>query len=276
MAVLYMSQLCFGCMKENNGEKICPYCGFDKDTEQSLPHLPLGTKLQNENYIVGKKISSSAEGVKYIGYSNTMHSPVIINEFMPAGIAGRVKGKNNIIVRSDYEKRYDELHQEFLKYYRNIARFRDVKAITPIFDIFSENNTSYTVEESYESISFEEYLKWKKEENRHQYIRRYSEDVQVLSLDHPLPDGRYIDNSISSNDESVEDMVFQRLQQEYISKAVQQLSEADRHIIQVMFYGDAPLSEEDAAKALGLSKSALHRWKKNIFRKIEKIMRTKF
>ena len=154
-----MSQLCFGCMKENNGEKICPYCGFDRDTEQSLPHLPLGTKLQNENYIVGKKISSSAEGVKYIGYSSTMHSAVSINEFMPAEIAGRVNGKNDIIVRKDYEKRYDELHQEFLKYYRNIARFRDVKAITPIFDIFSENNTSYIIEESYEYISFEEYLK---------------------------------------------------------------------------------------------------------------------
>ena len=150
--------LCFGCMKENNGEQICPHCGFDRNTEQSVPYLPLGTKLQDENYIVGKKISSNAEGAKYIAYSNTMHSPVIISEFMPAGIGGRSKSKNTVIVKSDYEKQYAQLHEDFLKYYRNIARFRDLKAISPIFDIFSENNTSYVVGEAYEFIPFTEYL----------------------------------------------------------------------------------------------------------------------
>ena len=71
-------------MKENDGEQICPHCGFDKNYEQTVPYLPLGTKLQNENYIIGKKIASNAEGARYIAYSNTMHSPVIISEFMPA------------------------------------------------------------------------------------------------------------------------------------------------------------------------------------------------
>ena len=153
-----MAQLCFGCMKENNGEQICPHCGFDKNYEQTVPYLPLGTKLQSENYIIGKKIASNAEGAKYIAYSNTMHSPVIISEFMPAGIGGRSKSRNTVIVKSDYEKQYAQLHEDFLKYYRNIARLRDLKAITPIFDIFSENNTSYVVEEAYESIPFTEYL----------------------------------------------------------------------------------------------------------------------
>lgn len=150
--------LCFGCMKEINDEKICPNCGFDRDTEQSVPYLPLGTELQDKNYIIGKKISSNAEGAKYIAYSNTMHSPVIISEFMPAGIGGRSKSKNTVIVKSDYEKQYSQLHEDFLKYYRNIARFRDLKTISPIFDIFSENNTSYVVEEAYDSIPFTEYL----------------------------------------------------------------------------------------------------------------------
>ena len=145
-------------MKENDGEQICPHCGFDKNYEQTVPYLPLGTKLQNENYIIGKKIASNAEGARYIAYSNTMHSPVIISEFMPAGIGGRSKSRNTVIVKSDYEKQYTQLHEDFLKYYRNIARLRDLKAITPIFDIFSENNTSYVVEEAYESIPFTEYL----------------------------------------------------------------------------------------------------------------------
>jgi hypothetical protein len=56
-------------MKVNNGEAICPYCGFDKNYKQATPYLPLGTKLKNGNYIIGKKVSSNAEGAKYISYS---------------------------------------------------------------------------------------------------------------------------------------------------------------------------------------------------------------
>lgn len=150
--------LCYGCMKENNGEQICPHCGFDKDYEQTVPYLPLGTKLQNGNYIIGKKISSNSQGAKYIAYSNTMNSPVIISEFMPAGIGGRSKESNNVVVKNGFDGQYNQLHEDFLKYYRNIERLRDLKAITPILDIFSENNTSYVVEETYVSIPFTEYL----------------------------------------------------------------------------------------------------------------------
>ena len=55
--------LCFGCMKENNGEQICPHCGFDRNTEQSVPYLPLGTNLQDKNYLIGKiqKYSTSLQ-----------------------------------------------------------------------------------------------------------------------------------------------------------------------------------------------------------------------
>lgn len=158
MAVLIMSQLCYGCMKENNGEQICPLCGFDKSTKQTAPFLPLGTRLQNENYLIGKRLGNNAEGAKYIAYSNTMHSPVTVSEFMPAGICGRANGKTNVVIRTGFEKQYEELNTEFLSYYRNIARLRDLKAISPIFDIFSENGVSYTVEEAYESIPFQEYL----------------------------------------------------------------------------------------------------------------------
>ena len=150
--------LCYGCMKEYNGEQICPHCGFDKDTEQSVPYLALGTNLKNGNYILGKKITSNAEGAKYIAYNISTHSAVIIREFIPVGIGGRSKNRNDVIVKSNYEKQYAQLHEDFLKYYRNIAKMSNLNAITPILDIFSENNTSYVVEEAYDSIPFTEYL----------------------------------------------------------------------------------------------------------------------
>ncbi len=158
MAVQFMSQLCLGCMHENNGEQICPHCGFDRSSEQPAPFLPLGTILQEQRYLVGKKIDNNSEGARYIGYDNFMHSPVVIHEFMPAGICGRAKGKTNIVIRSGYEEGYKKLSESFLEYYRTVARMRELSAIAPIYDIFSENGVSYTVEESFESIPFVEYI----------------------------------------------------------------------------------------------------------------------
>ena len=142
-----MAQLCYGCMKTNNGEQICPVCGFDRTTVQTAPFLPLGTTLQDGNYIVGRKLRNNAEGAKYIGYSKNMESAVIISEFMPAGICGRAKGKTKVVVRTGFEEQYKKLNDEFLTYYRNIARLRELTSIAPIFDIFTENGVSYTVSE---------------------------------------------------------------------------------------------------------------------------------
>ena len=153
-----MAQLCLGCMQKNNGEKICPICGFNRDTVQNAPFMPLGTEPQEGNYIVGKKLSNNAEGAKYIGYSKTMGTTVVISEFMPAGICGRANGKKKVVIRSGYEDQYQQLNEEFLSYYRNIARQRELTSIAPIFDIFSENGVSYTVSEYYDSIPFTEYI----------------------------------------------------------------------------------------------------------------------
>lgn len=154
----YMAQLCLGCMQKNNGEPVCPFCGFDKATEQNAPFLPLGAELQNGNYVIGKKISNNAEGAKYIGFSKAMNSSVIVSEFMPAGICGRANGKKKVVIRGGYEDQFNQLNEEYLSYYREIARLRELNSIAPIYDIFSENGVSYTVSENYESIPFTEYI----------------------------------------------------------------------------------------------------------------------
>ncbi|MEE3402954.1 MAG: PASTA domain-containing protein [Acutalibacteraceae bacterium] len=153
-----MAQLCLGCMQKNNGEKVCPICGFNRDTVQNAPFMPLGTELQDGNYIVGKKLSGNAESAKYIGFSKTMGTKVIISEFMPAGICGRANGKKKVVIRGGYEEQFQKLNEEFLSYYRSVARLRELSAIAPIFDIFSENGVSYTVAEYYDSIPFTEYI----------------------------------------------------------------------------------------------------------------------
>lgn len=152
-----MPELCLGCMREVNGSDVCPYCGFNRNTQQEAPFLPLGTLLQ-EHYIVGKKLENNAEGARYIGYDRQTHSTVVIHEFLPAGICGRARGKANLIIREGYENTFQKLNLEFLEYYRTVARLRELNSIAPIYDIFSEHNTSYTIEEFFESIPFTEYI----------------------------------------------------------------------------------------------------------------------
>ena len=149
---------CFGCMQRNNGEQVCPICGFNRDTVQNAPFMPFGTELQDGDYIVGKKLDNNAEGARYIGYSKAMDTSVIISEFLPAGICGRANGKKKVVIRKGYEEQFNRMNEEYLSYYRSIARLRDMAAIAPIFDIFSENGVSYTVSEAYESIPFTEYI----------------------------------------------------------------------------------------------------------------------
>lgn len=130
-----MSQLCLGCMCEINGEQKCPHCGFDKDSVQSAPFLPLGTILQ-ERYLVGKQIDNSVEGAYYIGYDNFMHSAIVIHEFLPSGICGRAPGSVDLVIREGSEQTFETLKKSFLEYYRTLARLRELSSITPIYDIF--------------------------------------------------------------------------------------------------------------------------------------------
>ena len=152
-----MSQLCLGCMCEINGEQKCPHCGFDKDSVQPAPFLPLGTILQ-ERYLVGKQIDNSVEGAYYIGYDNFMHSVIVIHEFLPSGICGRAPGNVELVIRDGSEQTFETLKKSFLEYYRTRAGLRELSSITPIYDIFSENGTCYTVEEKLDCITFGEYI----------------------------------------------------------------------------------------------------------------------
>lgn len=155
------------------------------------------------------------------------------------------------------------------------ARFRQSPEGKGRFFIELTDDIDFECPDILIEVTSEEYLKWRKEFDRHRYLRSANKDAKTLSLDSPLPEGGYIGDFLPSGEKAIDDLVFEQIQQERVSKAVQQLSEADRRVIHLMFYGDKTLTEEETAKVLEVSKSTLHRWKKKIFRKIEKIMRTK-
>lgn len=158
-----MSKICYGCMKIIGDEdEKCPNCGFDRSVRQSLPFLPLGAKLQDGKYIVGKKLASNNESTRYIAFDARTETPVVVREFLPNGLCSRSKEDKDdlsIKVRSEKTAVYKRLLNKFLDYNRTLARLKDSPCLCSVLDIFTENNTAYVVEEKEEVSSFTEYVK---------------------------------------------------------------------------------------------------------------------
>ncbi len=152
-----MPELCLGCMKETNGEDICPNCGFDKNTQQKAPFLPLGERLR-DRYIVGKIIANCTDSATYIGYDDTTDTVVNVCEFLPAGLCTRSSEDNSLVPNPGSETVYHNYLDEFRTIYTKVKKFSELSATTNILDIFDENGTVYAIEEVDDVIPFEEYI----------------------------------------------------------------------------------------------------------------------
>lgn len=152
-----MPDLCYGCMKEGSGKDICPNCGFDKNTQQKAPFLPLGKRLR-DRYIVGKILLNSTDSVTYIGYDDKQKMVVNIREFLPAGLCTRDLNNDSLTPNEGSEATYSDYLEKFRTIYTKVKKFSELSAITNVIDIFDENNTVYAVEEVDDVIPFEEYI----------------------------------------------------------------------------------------------------------------------
>ena len=154
-----MADLCYGCMKDTHGEKICPHCGFSQDTEQYSPFLPLGASLENDRYTVGKMLDNRSDSVRYIGYDKKTEKIVCIREFLPEGLFSRSENSMAVTVNKGCGKKFNALKQRFTKCYQTVMDMSDNDSIVKIENIFQDNNTVYAVEEKEATIAFEEYVK---------------------------------------------------------------------------------------------------------------------
>lgn len=139
------SNLCLKCFKPNNGQSVCPNCGWSyKQNEE--PYLKNGTILQNR-YIVGVLLKTNGEGALYSGWDNIMNSPVSIREFFPNNLCVRNNVDNSIRVIGGCEKPFNDYMHDFLELSRMLIKLRDIPAIVPVYDNFETNNTAYSITE---------------------------------------------------------------------------------------------------------------------------------
>lgn len=153
--MINLDNLCMGCMQSNDGQAICPHCGYNSAQPQPVICLPRKTLLQNR-YVVGKRLDGNGEGIGYLGFDSVSGTPVYIREFMPENLASRKGCAAEVI--PGCEVNFQEYRTEFLRYFRAVARLRELSSMIPIYDIFEENNTAYTVSEWVECITLREFV----------------------------------------------------------------------------------------------------------------------
>lgn len=153
-----MADLCYGCMNDAKGEQICPHCGFSKDTVQTSPFLPLGTKLDKERYIVGRVLDNRSDSARYIAYDNTDNKTVLIREFLPKDLFTRNENSVVVTISKNSNKKFIALKQQFIDLSNKLAKLENKDNIVAVLNVFQDNNTAYIVEEYEEVIPFGEYI----------------------------------------------------------------------------------------------------------------------
>lgn len=109
-----------------------------------MTFLPLGTKLQNGNFTVGKVVGQGGFGITYHGSDTQLNRHVAIKEFFPLGctrIGASVQPQGAFDTTS-----YGNAKAKFLGEARTLAQFRH-SGIVHIYTFFEENKTAYLVME---------------------------------------------------------------------------------------------------------------------------------
>ncbi len=144
--------------KKENGQKVCPVCGYDEQTPSNPMYIIPGTVLR-DRYLIGVLLEYNGEGATYAGYDLSTECRVLIREYMPINLCTRVKGKPTISVNYNNLAKYKAFMTEFTELNKSLARLRNDSNINPVLDMFAENNTTYTVFEYIEGVKMLDYLK---------------------------------------------------------------------------------------------------------------------
>lgn len=132
--------------QKSPGTQKCPRCGYILGDGHSLPALSPGTVISNR-YLVGKRLGSNGEGIKYIGLDMDRNRRVLISEYLPSSLCRRIKGSDSVVVNNGCESSYDDYLADFLDVSRAVSRLAGKYPVRTAIDIFECNNTAYAVYE---------------------------------------------------------------------------------------------------------------------------------
>lgn len=137
-------------------ESVCSGCGFNSDTVQMKPYLPLATVLKGR-YVVGKMIKQTVDSAVYIGFDTLSEKPIEIREFLPLAIAKRESGVE-LLPKEGYEAVFSEYLNSFVRLWRNLMRFRGLPALFDVNDLITCFGTGYAITDHNDSTTFRKVL----------------------------------------------------------------------------------------------------------------------
>ena len=147
---------CMGCMQPlSEFSDSCYHCGYPAAGQNPAGYLPVRTQLSGR-YTVGRALEKRGDAIVYIGYDKTARNTVLIREFFPRGLCERLS--RQVVAASDHEAEFDACYEQFRKQARIIARMRDLPAMIPVYDLFEENGTAYTVSDQIDGVAFRRHL----------------------------------------------------------------------------------------------------------------------
>ena len=145
----------------NEGQAICPYCGWDNSKRKNDGVLLREGTILNAKYLVGRKLGRGGFGVTYLGLELNLNIKVAIKEYFPVNFGTRTL--NSRLIRAVSTENDDEAcflkgREAFLKEARTLAMFKS-NNIVRVRDLFLENNTAYIVMEYVDGIGLNDEIK---------------------------------------------------------------------------------------------------------------------
>ena len=142
------------------GSGVCRTCGAPLPAQgaaRTSHALPVGTKLQQGNYTVGRVLGQGGFGITYAGGDTALRRKVAIKELF---LEECVRHGNLVMIPTHARltaAEFGRAKQRFVKEARTVVRFNH-PGIVAVYMAFEENNTAYMVMEYLQGRTFAQVL----------------------------------------------------------------------------------------------------------------------
>ena len=153
-------RLCPNCMAGFLTNGVCARCGKPVSDIQMPPFaLPLGYRLANGRYYMGRVLGHGGFGVTYLAWDSRSRARVAIKELFPSGSVTRNQNDCTVHVTKGRESYYQHVRARFKEEAQTIANLRAHPEIIKVYDLFETLGTVYYVMEYLEGEDLSGLLK---------------------------------------------------------------------------------------------------------------------
>ncbi len=155
------SKLCMNCFAgycPEEGQTVCPVCGWDNGKPQIGQGLRYHTVLASR-YVIGRAKAMNGEGITYAALDRTTKKVVEVREFFPMSLASRDPETQIVTPLSGSGATFGDYLADFIQLSKGVSRLRELTVVTTVLDIFEEKNTAYAVYEYIPASTLRRYVK---------------------------------------------------------------------------------------------------------------------